>query len=111
MPIKVTYGKRTCMRDYIGEEKFLSALASSARLEILNAISEGFANPGEIAEKLDKHRSSIEKHLHILLVAGIIEKKPSLNKKGQLTIRYWVINDLPELLSMVNRIIEAQKRK
>lgn len=99
------------MRDYISEEKFLSALASSARLEILNAISDGFANPGEIAERLDKHRSSIEKHLHILLVAGIIEKKPSLNKKGQLSIRYWVNNDLSELLSIVDKIIEVQNRK
>jgi DNA-binding transcriptional ArsR family regulator len=99
------------MRDYKREEKFLSALASSARLEILNAISDGFVNPGEIAEKLDKHRSSIEKHLHILLVAGIIEKMPSLNSKGQLSIRYRINNDLSELLSLIDRIIEVQNRK
>ena len=99
------------MGDYISEERLFSALASSKRLEILDAISSGFANPGEIAEKLNLHRSSIEKHLHILVVAGIIEKEPSLNKKGQLSVKYRIKANLSELLSFANRIIKTQNEK
>ena len=99
------------MRDYISEEKLFSALASSVRLKILDSISNGFANPGEIAEKLNSHRSSIEKHLHILVIAGIIEKEPSLNKKSQLSVKYRIKADLSELLSFANRIIKVQNEK
>ena len=103
--------KVNCMRDYISEEKLFSALASSVRLKILDSISDGFSNPREIAEKLNRHRSSIEKHLNILVVAGIIEKEPSLNKKGQLSVKYRIKADLSELLSFANRIIKVQNEK
>ena len=99
------------MGDYISEEKLFSALASSVRLEILDSISNGSANPGEIAKKLNRHRSSIEKHLNIPVVAGIIEKEPSLNKKGQLSVKYRIKADLSELLSFTNRIIKVQNEK
>ena len=99
------------MRDYISEEKLFSALASSVRLKILDSISDGFANPGEIAEKLNRNRSSIEKHLNIMAVAGIIEKEPSLNKKGQLSVKYRIRVDLSELLSFADRIFKVQKEE
>ncbi|MCL4331467.1 MAG: helix-turn-helix domain-containing protein [Candidatus Thermoplasmatota archaeon] len=99
------------MRDYISEEKLFSALASSVRLKILDSISNGFANPGEIAGKLNRHRSSIEKHLHILVIAGIIEKEPSLNKKGQLSVKYRIKVDLSELLSFADRTFKVQKEE
>ena len=103
--------KVNCMRDYISEEKLFSALASSVRLKILDSISDGFANPGEIAEKLNRNRSSIEKHLNIMAVAGIIEKEPSLNKKGQLSVKYRIRVDLSELLSFADRIFKVQKEE
>ena len=99
------------MRDYISEEKLFSALASSVRLKVLDSISNGFANPGEIAEKLNSDRSSIEKHLHILVIAGIIEKEPTLNQKSQLSVKYRIKADLSELLSFANRIIKVQNEK
>ena len=99
------------MRDYISEEKLFSALASSVRPINLDSISDGFANPGEIAEKLNRNRSSIEKHLNIMAVAGIIEKEPSLNKKGQLSVKYRIRVDLSELLSFADRIFKVQKEE
>ena len=109
--IKHEKEKWNYMRDYISEERLFSALASSIRLEILDTISNGFANHGEIAEKLNLHRSSIEKHLHILVVAGIIEKEPSLNKKGQLSVKYRTKANLSELLSVANGIIKVHNEK
>jgi predicted transcriptional regulator len=44
------------------------------------------SNPGAMARKLNQHRSSIEKHLKVLLAAKIVEKVPSLSKGGQLKI-------------------------
>ena len=99
------------MRDYVQEEKFLSALASSTRLEILDMISEGHTNPGDIAERLNKHRSSIEKHLRMLVAAGIIEKEPSLNDRGQLSLRYRIRVDLSGLHSFVEAILKSQNQK
>ncbi|HIH60457.1 MAG TPA: winged helix-turn-helix transcriptional regulator [Ferroplasma sp.] len=99
------------MRDYVQEEKFLSALASSTRLEILDMISEGHTNPGDIAERLNKHRSSIEKRLRILVTAGIIEKEPSLNERGQLSMRYRISIDLSGLHSFVDAVMKNQNQK
>lgn len=108
-----SYTKRSNqhMRDFSKQEAFFSALASAVRLEILDCISKEIANPGEIAEKLDSHRSSVEKHLKILANAGIIEKKPSLNQKGQLSIRYALKIDLSEVFSMYERLSRTTAEK
>jgi len=76
------------MSDFEKTEKILKALADKSRLQILECIQNGVSNPGEIAKRLRRHRSAIEKHLRVLLAAQIIEKVPSLTKGGQLTIRY-----------------------
>jgi DNA-binding transcriptional ArsR family regulator len=93
--------------DYEKTERFLKALADKSRLRILECISNQVANPGEIAKKLDRHRSTIEKHLKVLLKAGIIEKVPSLTKAGQLSIRYKVCDNATELLKT---ILEATQK-
>jgi len=79
-------------------EKMLKALASKSRLQILECLQGGLSNPGEIAKELKRHRSTIEKHLRVLLAANIIEKVPSLTKGGQLTIRYTLRKNVNELL-------------
>jgi len=62
--------------------KLLKALADKTRLKILECIQTGVSNPGDMAGKLKRHRSTVEKHLRVLLKAGIIEKVPSLTKDG-----------------------------
>jgi DNA-binding transcriptional ArsR family regulator len=89
------------MSGYEKTEKLLKALADKSRLQILDYIQRGTSNPGEIAKKLNRHRSTIEKHLRVLLKAGIVEKVPSLTKGGQLSIRYKIRDNANRLLETV----------
>jgi DNA-binding transcriptional ArsR family regulator len=93
--------KALIMIDYEKTERFLKALADKSRLQILECIPNEVANPGEIAKKLDRHRSTVEKHLRVLLKTGIIEKVPSLTKAGQLSIRYKICENATELLKTI----------
>jgi predicted transcriptional regulator len=68
---------------------------------MLDCIQKGLSNPGEMAREMKRHRSTIEKHLRVLLKAGIIEKVPSLSKGGQLQIRYKIRENAKELLIAV----------
>jgi len=94
------------MSNYEKTEKLLNALASKTRLQILELIREGTSNPGDMARKLNRHRSTIEKHLRVLLTAKIVEKVPSLSKSGQLTIQYKIAEGAVELLSVVQEASE-----
>jgi len=94
------------MSDFEKTEKILKALADKSRLQILECIQNGVSNPGEIAKKLKRHRSAIEKHLRVLLVAQIIEKVPSLTKGGQLTIRYNIRDNANTLLVTIQDAVK-----
>jgi DNA-binding transcriptional ArsR family regulator len=89
------------MSSYEKIEKLLKAFADKSRLQILEFIQKGVDNPGEIAKKLGRHRSTVEKHLRVLSAAKVVEKVPSLNKKGQLAIRYRITDNANELLGKV----------
>jgi len=89
------------MSGYEKTERILKALGDRSRLEILECIQKNVSNPGEIAKKLNKHRSTVEKHLRVLLKAGIVEKVPSLTEGGHLSIRYKMREEAKELLSAV----------
>jgi len=93
------------MNGYDKIERFLRALANKSRLQILECMQKGISNPGEIAKNLKRHRSTIEKHLKVLLVANIIEKVPSLTKSGQLTIRYKIRENASELLTILAKLV------
>jgi len=95
------------MSNYDKTVKLLNALASKSRLQILGLIREGTSNPGAMARKLNLHRSTVEKHLRVLLAARIVEKVPSLNKGGQLTIQYKISEGAVELLSVVQEASES----
>lgn len=81
-------------------------MASRSRLQILDCVAKGASNPGEIAKALKRHRSTIEKHLRVLLKAGIIEKVPSLSKGGQLEIRYKIQANADELLTAIHDAVQ-----
>jgi predicted transcriptional regulator len=68
---------------------------------MLDCIQKGLSNPGEMAIEMKRHRSTVEKHLRVLLKAGIVEKVPSLSKGGQLQIRYKIRENAKELLIAV----------
>jgi len=89
------------MSEYEKTEKLLKAFADKSRLQILECIRKGVSNPGEIAKKLNRHRSTIEKHLRVLLASRIVEKVPSLTEGGQLSIRYKIRDKATEVLSSI----------
>ncbi len=92
--------------DYDKTEKVLKALADKSRLQILACIEKGIGNPKEIARELDRHRSTVEKHIRVLLAASLVEKTPSLTKGGHLTIQYRVRGEARQLLDAVQRVLE-----
>lgn len=110
MPNSRYYGKMVevhSISGHIKTERILKALASKSRLQILDCIQKGISNPGEIARKLGRHRSTIEKHLMVLLTANIVEKVPSLTSGGQLTIRYDIREKVKGLLDTIHEFAHA----
>jgi DNA-binding transcriptional ArsR family regulator len=95
------------MSDLDKTEKLLKALADKSRLQILDCIQKDVSNPGEIAKKLKRHRSTIEKHLRVLLAANIVEKVPSLTKGGQLSIRYKIREKANELIVIIQKACQT----
>lgn len=79
-------------------------MASKSRLQILECIRRGISNPGEMARELDRHRSTIEKHLKVMLSAKIVRKTPSLTEDGRLTIRYETRNEVENLLPIIQDV-------
>lgn len=97
------------MNDCEKTEKLLKALADKSRLKILQCLQEGICNPGEIAGRLDRHRSTIEKHLRVLRAANIVEKVPSLNETGQLSIQYRIRENAIGLLETIQEACRNAK--
>jgi DNA-binding transcriptional ArsR family regulator len=90
--------------DYDKTVGLLKALADKSRLQILDCVKAGVTNPGEISKKLDRHRSTIEKHLRILLKARIVEKVPSLNRAGHLSVNYRIRENASGLIEKVEEV-------
>lgn len=82
-------------------ERLLKALGDKSRLQIVECIQGGISNPGKIARRLDRHRSTVEKHLRVLLKAGIVEKVPLLTSQGNLSISYRITQNAAKLLAAV----------
>jgi DNA-binding transcriptional ArsR family regulator len=89
------------MNDQEKMESLLKALGDKSRLEILECIERGISNPGKIARNLDRHRATVEKHLRVLLRAGIVEKVPSLSSEGHLSVNYRIIGSAARLLAAI----------
>ncbi|MHA1737058.1 MAG: ArsR/SmtB family transcription factor [Candidatus Heimdallarchaeota archaeon] len=66
----------------------MKALASQTRLEILDHIQRGITSAGEIALSMDRHRSSIHRHLRILADANVVKKIPAKTKQGKIVAIY-----------------------
>jgi len=98
------FGVTAGMTDFDKTEMLLRALADKSRLQILGCIQNGTSNPGEIARELNRHRSTVEKHLKVLLKAKMVEKVPSLNKKGQLSITYKIRENTARLLETIREV-------
>jgi len=90
------------MNDKEKIESLLKALGDKSRLQILESIQGGIGNPGKIARNLDRHRATVEKHLRVLMRAGIVEKVPSLTSEGHLSVNYKITGNAARLLAAIN---------
>ena len=82
-------------------ERLLKALGDRSRLQILECIQGGMGNPGKMARNLNRHRSTVEKHLRVLLRAGIVERVPLFTSEGHLSISYKITESAVKLLAAV----------
>lgn len=76
------------MSDYVKMEQIMKAFASQTRLEILDHIQRGITSAGDIAMKMDRHRSSIDRHLRILADVNVVKKVLAKTKKGNAVTIY-----------------------
>jgi predicted transcriptional regulator len=91
-------------KNLVNKEKlatFFSALGNERRLTIIELIEKGDSNPGVISKKMDIARSTIEKHIRVLVTAGILEKDPGLSEEGQLRIYYKVKENAKQILEII----------
>lgn len=86
-------------------------MGNLTRLQILDSIEAGVSNPGEIAMSIGRYRSAVEKHLQVLLEAGVVEKVPALGVSGSLTIRYRILEGPKQLLGVARRTDLRSKGK
>ncbi|MBN2335213.1 winged helix-turn-helix transcriptional regulator [Candidatus Bathyarchaeota archaeon] len=78
------------------------AMGSESRQLILGAIERGVKNPGRIGRELGMPRSTVEKHLRILLKADLVSKVPVLNEENRISVSY-------EINQIAIRLREAVK--
>jgi DNA-binding transcriptional ArsR family regulator len=86
--------------------RLLKVLGDRSRLQIVECVQGGISNPGKMAHSLDRHRSTVEKHLRVLLKAGIVEKVPSLTSRGRLSVSYKITENAARLLAAVKEACE-----
>jgi DNA-binding transcriptional ArsR family regulator len=77
---------------FISKVDVFKAMISEPRQLILRTIDRGIRNLSGIAHELGTPRSTVEKHLRVLLRAGIVEKLPTLDERGRLNVKYEIKN-------------------
>ena len=60
------------MRDKMGIQKTMKALADPTRMEILTALKEGSLSAGEISERFPISGAAVSRHLAVLKEADLI---------------------------------------
>lgn len=73
---------------FVNDPSVFKAFGSEPRLQILGVIEGGIKNPGKIGRELAMPRSTVEKHLRILLKSGIVRKVPVLNELDRISVSY-----------------------
>ncbi len=78
---------------FVDDFKVFRAMGSEPRQKILGAIEKGVKNPAKICRELGMPRSTIEKHIRVLLDAGLVKKVPVLNELNRISVS----NEIEEL--------------
>ncbi|MBN1330132.1 MAG: winged helix-turn-helix transcriptional regulator [Candidatus Heimdallarchaeota archaeon] len=89
------------MKDKKDLANFLNALANERRLLILEKIEQEVSNPGELSRSLNLGRSTIEKHLRVMVSGNVLEKNAGLSSEGQLRIYYKMTEKTKSILELL----------
>ena len=73
---------------FTGNIDAFKAMGSEPRQLILGVMEHGTKNPGRISRELGMPRSTVEKHIRILLHAKLVRKIPTLNEKDRISVSY-----------------------
>ena len=73
---------------FTGNIEAFKAMGSEPRQLILGAMERGIRNPGRISRELGMPRSTVEKHIRILLNARLVRKIPILNEEDRISVSY-----------------------
>lgn len=73
---------------FVENVEVFKAMGSEPRVQILGVIEKGEKNPGKIARELGIPRSTVEKHIRVLLNAGLVVKVPVLNELDRISVSY-----------------------
>jgi predicted transcriptional regulator len=85
-------------------EQIMKAYASQARLEILDHIQRGITNVSDIALSMGRHRSSIDRHLKILVDANIVKKVQAKSKQGKIVSIYTLEKNANVMLATLKHL-------
>lgn len=88
--------------------KIMKAFASATRLEILYCIQAGINNPGLIANKMGKHRSTIENHIRTLTDANVISKVSTNSDETNISVNYVLRKNANVILATVKHLLHEQ---
>ncbi len=90
-------------------ETFMKAFASETRLEIIECIQLGIINPQDIALTLNKHRSTIDNHLRILIEADVVKKIQVKTKQGKIGITLVLQKNANVLMATIKHLAKENQ--
>jgi len=80
------------------------AMGSESRQLILGVMEDGITNPGRIGRELGMPRSTVEKHIRILLKANLVSKIPILNEQDRISVSY----EINPVAFSLRKVVEAE---
>lgn len=97
------------MLDFSKLEQLVKAFASATRLEIIDCIQMGISNPRDIAVTINKHRSTVENHLRVLLEADVVKKIQTKSEKGVSGITYVLQKNANVLMATIKHLAKENQ--
>jgi len=67
--------------------------------------AKGMSKLGKMARSLDRHRSTVETHLSVLLRTGIAEKVPLITSQDHLSISHRISGNAARLIVAIEETV------
>jgi DNA-binding transcriptional ArsR family regulator len=90
---------------YKRQARLLRALANETRLAIIDRLSRGECQVGELVRLIDRDQSTVSKHLAILREAGVLDDE----RRGNMVFYRLVTPCILEFFSCAARVIKERR--